>query len=116
MYQPGTILKLREPKSTEDKVFPYDEVEVIGQSPQTHSGMEFAGADQQGVIIRPITSFDRNLDEPLGRLQAMYEPTYVPDNRIEVTVEKRIIDGTTSAAGPTPPKVKPPKKQPSPLS
>lgn len=112
MYAPGTVLKLKDPKSTPESkkgaddavVFPYDEVLVIGISPITHSGRatgEWEGASAQGVIIRPLTEFASTLDEPLGRLQTLYTIKSEPERQeIEVKVER--YDANTRAAGPSP--------------
>ena len=37
MYEPGTILAMREPQSTDDTPYPYDRVQVVGQSPVSTS-------------------------------------------------------------------------------
>jgi hypothetical protein len=112
MYTPGTILALKEPKSTPESkkgaddavVFPYDRVEVIGISPISHSGQatgEWEGISAQGVIIRPLTDFASNLDEPLGRLQTLYSVEYEPPRQeFEVKVER--YDANTRAAGLSP--------------
>jgi hypothetical protein len=103
MFTRGTVLALKEPKSTEDTVFPYDKVRVIGESPVTRSNVtgEWEGADARGVIIEPLTQFEMNLDEPYGRLRRLYnvesEPAPVDQNiRVEV------IKAHTRQAGLTP--------------
>lgn len=76
MYEPGTILQLRELQSTDDKVYPYDRVKVVGQSPVQHvssSGSAWAGADATGYIITPLEEFAPTLDKPYGQLEELYE-------------------------------------------
>ena len=76
MYEPGTVLSLREPQSTDDKIYPYDRVKVVGQSPIQHttsSGSLWAGADATGYIITPLEEFAPTLDKPFGELQSLYE-------------------------------------------
>lgn len=81
MYEPGTVLTLREPQSTDDTAYPYDRVEVVGQSPVQHataSGSIWAGADATGFIIRPLSEFAPTVDKPLGELQSLYEVESYP--------------------------------------
>lgn len=76
MYEPGTILAMREPQSTDDTPYPYDRVQVVGQSPVQHvsaSGSVWAGADATGYIVRPLTDFAPTVDKPFGQLQELYE-------------------------------------------
>lgn len=85
MYEPGTILALREPQSNEDTTYPYDRVKVVGQSPVQHvtaSGSVWAGADATGFIITPLTDFAPTLDKPLGQLQELYEIEEYPEDPI----------------------------------
>lgn len=108
MYEPNTILELKEPRSTEDKPFPYDRVKVIGQSPIDHatgatSGWE--GVNSQGVIITPLTDFASTLDEPLGKLQALYDVAEVPEVVVDAAPQVRIVNSRSAAAGPTPEEV-----------
>lgn len=113
MYQPETILALKEPrtKGTEgDKdyePFAYDRVKVIGQSPINHglASAEWSGPDGQGVIIQPITSFGSTLDEPIGKLRLLYEVENLPETEVPREAKVRIIDSSTSAAGQTPEEV-----------
>lgn len=81
MYEEGTILALKEPRSTEDEAFPYDRVEVIGQSPVHHGirAEEWVGANGQGVIVTPLAGFDSTIDEPYGKLQELYEVESIPE-------------------------------------
>jgi hypothetical protein len=96
VYRPGTILKLKEPRSVaavkEDKaknikgqkeeLFPYDEVEVVGISPIARSGgTGWDGVAGQGVIIKPRTAFGGLLDEPEGKLIELYEVVFEPDGK-----------------------------------
>lgn len=76
MYEPGTILSLKDPQSTEEETYPYDRVLVVGQSPVHHataSGSAFAGADAQGYIIRPLEGFAGTVDKPVGLLNEIYD-------------------------------------------
>ena len=86
MYETGTILRLREPKSTDDTPFAYDKIEVIGTSPLSHSSLtsSWAGAEAQGVLIKPLTEFGSTLDEPFGRLRELYEVELIPEKVIPV--------------------------------
>lgn len=105
MYTPDTILKLKEPRSTEDKPFPYDRVRVINASPVSkgHEGKtKYTGADAQGVVIEPLESFQANLDEPFGKLIALYDVESVPERVVEQPPVRVIDSRSTVDAGPTP--------------
>lgn len=124
MYKPGTILTLKEPRSTEKEPFAYDRIEVIGPSPLSHASVdsEWTGSNATGVIVKPLTDFGSTLDEPLGRLQSLYDVESVPDNRIAppaVTVQSETYDYKSPEEVfkevPAEP-VKEPKKAPSPLA
>lgn len=111
MYEPGTILELKEPRTIEDKNgneidFPYNRVRVVNASPINHGihPGEWVGGGGQGVIIEPLTSFAANLDEPVGKLQALYNVVETPVHEAPA-VPVRVINRTTSAAGPTPEEV-----------
>lgn len=105
MYEIDTVLELKEKKSTDDKLFPYDEVRVVGPSPVDHTGTgHWQGRDAQGVVLQPITDFDANIDEPLGKIQALYSVKSVPERVIEQP-KVRIVDSSTAAAGKTPEEV-----------
>jgi len=81
MFEPGTILALREPQSTDDEIYPYDRVLVVGQSPVHHvsdSGGAFAGADAMGFIVRPLAEFAPTVDKPMGLLNELYEVEAYP--------------------------------------
>lgn len=116
MYQAGTILELKEPH--EDEEFPYNRVEVVGPSPVDHGhavGGGWEGANGQGVIIVPLTAFGATLDEPLGKLMALYNVAEVPSNEIVQQTIKR-YDAHSSAAGPTPEEVFKESEKDTPLS
>ena len=120
MYDSGTILKLREPKfidadgkaqpltefkpkdkNDKPKLFPYNEVTVLGASPIGHptaDGAEWTGVAAQGVIVQPLTEFSVTLDEPLGKIQRMYEVVSVPEKGPAEVIVKQ----TTTRYTPTP--------------
>lgn len=108
MYEPETILTLKEPRSQYDddgepvKLFPYDRVKVIGPSPINHgiTSEEWVGANGQGVIITPLTDFGGTADEPLGKLQALYDVESVPERTAPVAAPIKVV--TPGTAGPTP--------------
>lgn len=110
MYEPETILELKNPRDPDDETgeeFPYNRVRVIGQSPVDHGGArggDWSGAAGQGVIIAPVTNFGSNLDEPLGKLQSLYNVVSVPETIIEAP-QVRVINSSSAAAGPTPEEV-----------
>lgn len=101
MYAPGTILQLKEPRSTDENKFPYDEVEVIGESPIHHGiyAEEWVGANGSGVIVRPLTDFGTTLDEPFGKLQRLYSVKTLPPP-VERQVNVRVIQ--QADLGPSP--------------
>lgn len=109
MYASNTILTLKEqhPNDPEtDEVFPYNEVKVIGPSPVSHGGQsEWSGQAAVGVILVPTANFGSTLDEPLGKVQALYDVKSVPDEEIEVAQKIRIYDSATASAGPSPEEV-----------
>lgn len=108
--------KTRNPRTGEEKFtdepvmlpFPYNEVEVIGPSPVVHSdpNSPWQGGDAVGVIIRPLSDFAGNLDEPLGKLKQLYDVVSIPE-AIETPIERtiKVIDATTNQAGETPEEV-----------
>lgn len=124
MYEPGTILELKEPRPDEEiparkdpdtgrtrpkqkLPFPYNRVRVLGQSPVDHSGGAagtWSGAAARGVLIEPLSGFSANLDEPLGKLQKIYKVVETPKREVEVA-PIRVIPAHTDAAGPTPEEV-----------
>lgn len=108
MYAPKTVLRLKQPKSTDDTPFAYDEVEVVGASPLNHAAIdsEWTNATNgQGVIIRPLTEFDRTLDEPYGRIQELYDVVSVPETVTPTPRDIKVIDSASASAGPTPEEV-----------
>jgi hypothetical protein len=85
MYEPGTILALKEPQSTDDKPYAYDRVEVVGQSPIQHnssSGSPWAGPDATGYVIRPLEEHAPTLDKPYGELDQLYDVEAYPTDPI----------------------------------
>lgn len=125
MYDPGTILTLKEPRGTKDEPFPYDRVKVIGASPVNHAdaSSEWAGNNGQGVLVTPLAGFGANLDEPFGRLRELYEVESIPERKLAAPVgaiQAAEYDPKTpeeifenEQGGPE--RVKAPKKKPSPL-
>lgn len=108
MYAIDTILTLKEPRSTDDKPFAYDRVRVVGPSPVDHGakpGATWSGAGARGVIIQPVELFGANLDEPLGKIQALYDIESEPEVVLEVKQTVRKYDAHSSAAGKTPEEV-----------
>lgn len=110
MYEPGTILELknqREPDEETGEEFPYNRVKVVGPSPVDHGikSAEWEGASGVGVIITPESNFGSTLDEPLGKLQAIYDVVEVPDTTVPVENTIRVIHSTSQSAGPTPEEV-----------
>lgn len=76
---------------------------MVGPSPISHGGnAEWDGAAAGGVIITPLTNHGSTLDEPLGKLQALYDVESTPVRETEVVQKIRVIDSATDAAGPTP--------------
>lgn len=107
MYEPDTILKLKEQRDPDEhgNAFPYNLVKVIGASPVVHSGQaqEWVGAQGQGVMIQPCgDGFGATLDEPFGKLQQIYDVESVPVHEIEV---QKIIVKTPAQMGPSPEEV-----------
>lgn len=109
MYESGTILTLKDqrpPDEETNEVFAYNEVEVIGPSPVTHPGTaEWSGTASQGVIIKPIANFGGVIDEPLGKIQALYNVKSIPVKEVVMQPKIKVIDSATAAAGPTPEEV-----------
>lgn len=77
MFEPGTILRLREPQGTDEKPYAYDRVEVVGQSPvqyATAGDSPWAGQDAIGWVLKPAgEAFGPTVDKPLGQINALYE-------------------------------------------
>lgn len=111
MYTPDTVLVLkqqRDPDPETNEEFPYNRVKVIGPSPVDHGGArggEWEGTAAQGVVIVPLSNFGSTLDEPYGKLGALYDVESVPDTTIEVKQTIRVIDSSSQSAGPTPEEV-----------
>lgn len=111
MYEPGTILTLKEPRSVgtpgEDSYeeFPYDRVRVLGGSPINHGATqsEWVGADANGIIIEPLNGFGANADEPQGRIQSLYDVESIPEREIDLGAPVKVT--TQAQAGPTPEEV-----------
>lgn len=86
MYENGTILKRREP--VDDPDYPYNFLEVVGESPMTYANTaDWTGAEARGVIVQATfdpdtdapTPFAPTLDEPVGKLNELYEIVSVPE-------------------------------------
>lgn len=111
MYEAETVLVLKEQRPDDPEtgeVFPYNRVRVIGPSPINHaagSGSEWDGAAGAGVLIAPTSNFGSNLDEPLGKLQALYDVESVPETLVDAAPQVRVINSTSQSAGPTPEEV-----------
>lgn len=108
MYEPGTILSLKEqrdPDEETDEPFPYNQVKVIGPSPVSwHKDSEWSGASAAGVLLAPITNFGSTLDEPYGKIMALYDVKEIPVTEIEQP-KIRVINSSSQSAGPTPEEV-----------
>ena len=102
MYEPETVLVLKEPRSTEEDQFPYDRVEVIGQSPIHHGtrAEEWEGAQGQGVIVKPLNGFGSTLDEPYGKLRDLYNVESTPVREAAAQATVKLI--TDADLGPSP--------------
>lgn len=112
MYVPNTVLKLKKQRkdiqipekkdpdtgrvrAAHKLPFPYNKVRVIGTSPIAHV------AGDPGVILEPLTAFGSTLDEPLSKVQRLYDIESEPVE--EVIIEPiRVIRAGTRDAGPTP--------------
>lgn len=117
MYEPGTILTLKEPRSVGEPTlengdpnpdyeeFPYDRVRVLGTSPINHglTQSEWQGAEGTGIIIEPLHGFGSNVDEPQGRIQSLYEVESIPEREIDVGAPVKVT--TQATAGPSPEEV-----------
>lgn len=87
------------------KPFPYNKVEVVGPSPIVADRGEWTGPDAAGVIIRPLTDFGGNLDEPVGKLKQLYNVVSVPEDIVPVEQTIKVINSATNQAGETPEEV-----------
>jgi hypothetical protein len=107
MYEPDTVLTLKEQRPPDEETgeeFPYNKVKVIGASPINHAvgASEWTGTGGAGVIITPLTNFGATLDEPYGKLNALYDVTEIPVTEYEPAPKIRVINSTSQSAGPTP--------------
>jgi hypothetical protein len=84
------------------KPFPYNKVEVIGPSPIITDRGEWTGVDAAGVIVRPLSDFAGNLDEPVGKLKQLYNVVSVPEAVVPVERTIKVIDAISNQAGETP--------------
>lgn len=86
--------------------FPWNRVEVIGRSPVTSSEDEWRGEDAVRVILKPLTDFAGNIEEPMGKVKQLYDVESVPEPpEVDVQPTLRTINATTAQAGPTPEEV-----------
>lgn len=108
MYEPGTILSLKEQRDPDPETkepFPYNEVKVVGPSPVSwQKDSEWSGASAAGVILTPVTNFGSTLDEPYGKVMALYDVKEIPVTEIAAP-KVRVINSTSQSAGPTPEEV-----------
>lgn len=108
MYEPGTILTLKDPRDPDpetEEPFPYNEVKVVGPSPVSWAATsEWSGASAAGVLLMPITNFGSTLDEPYGKVMALYDVKEIPVQEIEPP-KVRVINSSSQSAGPTPEEV-----------
>lgn len=86
IYKPGTILALKEPRDPDPvtgEEYPYNRVEVVGESPVGHVGglQEWDGAMSVGVTIKPAGEFGGTVDRPIGELRHKYKVEYSPPER-----------------------------------
>ncbi len=109
MYAADTILVLKEqrdPDPETGETFAYNRVQVIGQSPISHSRKgTWTGSDAEGVILTPIANFGGTLDEPFGKCRLLYDVESIPVKEIPAPQSIRVINANTSEAGETPEEV-----------
>jgi len=109
MYEPETILALKEPRDPNPETnedFAYNRVRVVGESPVSHAHKgDWEGADARGVILVPLTNFGGTLDEPFGKVRALYDVESIPVHEAPAEVPIKVINRTSAAAGPTPEEV-----------
>lgn len=110
MYARGTILTLKAQKDPDPETgepFPYNQVEVVGPSPVSHtaSSGDWEGPEAAGVIVQPVTNFGSTLDEPFGKLTALYDVESIPEPEVITDSKVRVIDAHSAQAGPTPEEV-----------
>lgn len=106
MYEPNTVLTLKNPRDPDPETgeeFPYNEVRVVGPSPVSYAAHgEWEGVNAAGVIVTPLANFGSTLDEPYGKLVALYDVTEIPVIEVDVVPQIRVINSTSQSAGPTP--------------
>jgi hypothetical protein len=108
MYATDTILTLKEQRPNDpetDEPFPYNQVRVVGESPINHVHGDWSGTDAAGVIVQPVTNFGATLDEPFGKLRALYDVESIPEPPEITQTSVRVIDSRSAQAGPTPEEV-----------
>lgn len=107
MYVQNSILVRKEQvESDKDPAFAYNRVRVIGPSTVTWTQIEgdwTATGGNAGVNIEPLTEFAGVIDEPYGKLRALYDVESEPEIITEVTTTIRKYDALS--AGPTPEEV-----------
>lgn len=86
--QPLSEFKPSKDASEPERLFPYNRVKVVGRSPINHGHSEkgWQGSDADGYIVQPLTDFAANLDEPYGKLSALYSVAELPDESIAENV------------------------------
>ncbi len=108
MYQAGTVLTLKDQRDADKETgeaFPYNKVEVIGESPIQHSSRgEWQGGNATGVLITPLSNHGGVIDEPFGKLRELYDVETIPEDVID-NAPIRVINQGTAQAGPTPEEV-----------
>lgn len=93
-YKAGTILERKEPfKEPEDgkpDLRPYNEVEVIGQSPVQVAtrATEWTGQAGDNISVKP-TTFGAVIDRPFGELQRDYSVVSIPERK---RVDRQIVE------------------------
>lgn len=101
MYEPDTILKRSKPVAEDDAAAPYNRVQVIAASPMVHPALTgWAGVQANGVLLRPLEGFAANLDEPLGKVQELYEIESVPERSTVVNPPVKVITPGTAGMSP----------------
>jgi hypothetical protein len=109
MYATDTILTLKAQRPPDEETgedFPYNQVRVVGESPINHVHGDWSGTDAAGVIVQPVTNFGATLDEPFGKLRALYDVESIPEPPSIVPAGAvQVIDSRSAAAGPTPEEV-----------
>jgi hypothetical protein len=98
VYKPGTILSRNEPYEPPedehaDDLTPYNEIEVIGQSPiQTNvRAGEWVGGQSDKVSVKP-TTFGDVVDKPQGELETDYTIVSEPPKRRPLTHTVEVVE------------------------